>query len=256
MQAAREAARRIQCTNNLKQVGLGLHNHHDTRGDLPPIWTTNSSKRYSWMVHLFPYLEQTNLYDAIDPTGAAIYTTTATTGGAVIENLVCPSSIINSHNAAGFAKSNYLGNQGWNNNTSNNDYGGAFANTGPINFASVTDGLSNTIFAGEVDGDEDESQNAFPVWIGPSANSSTARRSVVRRFCHGCPINRDCTASGDCNAAIFSSRHPTGALHLFGDGSVHFITETIEMGSNTSATPNGTYGKLMVRNDGGVVGDY
>ena len=84
VQAAREAARRSSCQNNNKQLGLGLHNHHDTRKAFPVAssigWVANSgwtnhnpvagstavtSSGYSWMTHILPYIEQSNLYNAI-----------------------------------------------------------------------------------------------------------------------------------------------------------------------------------------------
>ncbi|MGL6196239.1 MAG: DUF1559 domain-containing protein, partial [Thermoguttaceae bacterium] len=61
VQAAREAARRMQCTNNFKQMGLAVHNFHDAHGVLPPA--AISSGRASLFVLIFPYLEQTALYD-------------------------------------------------------------------------------------------------------------------------------------------------------------------------------------------------
>ena len=69
VQAAREAARRSQCTNNLKQIGLALHNYHDTYGCFPPavIIDENGTPRYSWRVAILPFLEQGALYDAYDP---------------------------------------------------------------------------------------------------------------------------------------------------------------------------------------------
>ena len=84
VQAAREAARRSSCQNNNKQLGLGLHNHHDTRKAFPVAssigWVANSgwtnhnpvagstavtTSGYSWMTHILPYIEQSNLYNAI-----------------------------------------------------------------------------------------------------------------------------------------------------------------------------------------------
>ena len=69
VQAAREAARRMQCTNQLKQVSLALHTHHDARKNFPP-GNDSLNGRYSGgtvgtIVHLFPYMEQNALYDAI-----------------------------------------------------------------------------------------------------------------------------------------------------------------------------------------------
>ena len=84
VQAAREAARRSSCQNNNKQLGLGLHNHHDTRKAFPVAssigWVANSgwtnhnpvagstavtTSGYSWLTHILPYIEQSNLYNAI-----------------------------------------------------------------------------------------------------------------------------------------------------------------------------------------------
>src|SRR5882757_10042989 len=68
VQAAREAARRIQCTNNMKQLGLAVHNYADIHGILPsqvggvPVWFANSDYRTSWMVQILPMMEQGNLF--------------------------------------------------------------------------------------------------------------------------------------------------------------------------------------------------
>lgn len=73
VQAAREAARRMQCTNNLKQIGLGLHMHHDTFNTFPAGGVTNGTccgtqSGITWTISILPYLEQTNLYNLYDQT--------------------------------------------------------------------------------------------------------------------------------------------------------------------------------------------
>jgi len=72
VQSARESARRMQCGNNLKQIGLGIHNYHDTFNNFPinslpnspaPNWNDNSGfKHWSWMSRILPFIEQQNLY--------------------------------------------------------------------------------------------------------------------------------------------------------------------------------------------------
>jgi len=67
VQAAREAARRMQCSNNEKQMGLALHNYHDGYGALPPLYTVDDEGKplHSWRVLILPYIEQSALYDQI-----------------------------------------------------------------------------------------------------------------------------------------------------------------------------------------------
>src|SRR5262245_26276448 len=74
IQSAREAARRTQCVNNLKQIGIALHNHHDTKGALPwgsylidPPWGREvpRNERTTWIVKIMPYMEEQSLYDQI-----------------------------------------------------------------------------------------------------------------------------------------------------------------------------------------------
>jgi len=80
VQAAREAARRAQCANNMKQLGIALHNYHDTVGSFPTsFWRTQNGpggasttpdwpglNRNSWMAMILPYMEQNNVYSAIN----------------------------------------------------------------------------------------------------------------------------------------------------------------------------------------------
>lgn len=85
VQKIREAARRMQCSNNLKQIGLALHNYHDTNGQFPPggvmgwgsgnvpDWGDWGSDHGTWMVYSLPYIEQDNLYRQINPRPTSYY---------------------------------------------------------------------------------------------------------------------------------------------------------------------------------------
>lgn len=85
VQAAREAARRMQCTNHLKQIGLGVHNFHDTRLGLTPMGlgsvTSVASKRASFWVLILPYIEQTAMYDKLAAKDTTIGSTSYVTAG-------------------------------------------------------------------------------------------------------------------------------------------------------------------------------
>jgi prepilin-type N-terminal cleavage/methylation domain-containing protein/prepilin-type processing-associated H-X9-DG protein len=63
VQAAREAARRMQCSNNCKQLGLGLHGFHTAQGKFPPSITDFSTNNVGWQVLVLPFIEQANIYD-------------------------------------------------------------------------------------------------------------------------------------------------------------------------------------------------
>jgi len=95
VQQAREAARRNSCANNLKQIGLALHNHHDTHQQFPLGFVANAKNdsTYGWATYILPFIEQDNIYENIgDPT--APIDSAVTKGGAIIESFLCPSSIL------------------------------------------------------------------------------------------------------------------------------------------------------------------
>ncbi len=71
VQQARESARRTQCKNNLKQVGLALHNFHDVYDNFPPGMLDDDGKNYSWRTYLLPYIDQAPAYQAIVGVGAS-----------------------------------------------------------------------------------------------------------------------------------------------------------------------------------------
>ena len=100
-QAAREAARRIQCVNNLKQIGLGLHSYHQVNGQLPggSTFTLGSSSAGSptWAVSIFPHLELQKSYDAMDLTKPMSDSTNARVATTVIPLFACPTDPQASH---------------------------------------------------------------------------------------------------------------------------------------------------------------
>jgi prepilin-type N-terminal cleavage/methylation domain-containing protein len=85
VQAAREAARRSQCSNNLKQIGLAVHNFHDARNGLPPM--VAGERRASFWVYVLPYLEQQNAYDLLNGGNAAANTSLGIDMGTNWDNL-------------------------------------------------------------------------------------------------------------------------------------------------------------------------
>ena len=165
VQKVREAANRIKCSNNLKQLGLAVHNHHDTTGSLPPMsapcadpsiptcftpdTTPFGRHNYTMFQFLLPYVEQDNIYRQLSPTLYA--------GGhymRVIPTFLCPSdpSIRNGMNLTsnGSARNWAAGCYGGNNYV----FGDPTNSTrtyslGPVTLATVTDGLSNTVFFAE-----------------------------------------------------------------------------------------------------------
>lgn len=259
VQQAREAARRNSCANNLKQVGLALHNHHDTHGKFPPgyIATTTANSTYGWATYILPYIEQDNIYEAIG-NPRSILDSGVTKGGAIIEAYQCPSSTLADKQADGFARSNYVGNGGYVISASSGDNGGFFGESSEFKFRDMVDGTSNTIMVGETEGHGDRADVGFPVWAGTRSTTTTGtngRLATIKIGNQNKPINTLLSNTG-ADRPAFSSRHPGGAQFVYADGSTHFLSETIEVGTNDAPVNYGVYLKLLVRNDGQVVGEY
>ncbi len=158
VQQAREAARRMQCTNNMKQLVLATHNYHDTFGTLPPFGMGGTvTYDYSPHVMLLPFFEQQARYDILAATGFNIEPWDSSPAwDGVIDALVCPSDA-NNISPDGIATTNYCFSEG----DRLMEYYNSAANTRsafPVHrshqsakaaFRDVTDGLSNTIVMSE-----------------------------------------------------------------------------------------------------------
>lgn len=187
VQAAREAARRMSCSNNLKQIGLALHMYHDTNKVLPPahfLAAPATQRPASWLVRILPYLEQSAAYDGSTFSGNDWASRSDGTNlnwalfhGLEVPAFNCPSSPLpttrtdaaSSTTVALGAPANlemqvpcYVGvagdfnerNSQWNGHHGMSDYNGAIVsidnrNTQAVRFASFTDGTSNTLAVGE-----------------------------------------------------------------------------------------------------------
>jgi prepilin-type N-terminal cleavage/methylation domain-containing protein len=158
VQQAREAARRIQCKNNLKQIGLSVHNYADIFGQVPPGGTllTNVASS-SWSVHgrLLPYLDQATLSNVVDL--SLRWSGQMAIDGLRIPVYVCPSDAkagtIRADTTPKLCATTYGFNHGtwfvWDPATGTGGNGMFYPNA-RISFATVTDGTSNTLLASEV----------------------------------------------------------------------------------------------------------
>ncbi|MEZ6051254.1 MAG: DUF1559 domain-containing protein [Planctomycetaceae bacterium] len=159
VQQAREAARRTHCKNNLKQIGLALHNYHDAQGCFPPLGcypggSAGQWKTFSAQARLLPYLEQANLQDLID--WSIPYDVQGDVTGVRVPTYLCPDEL----NDKAFPDDdifvypiNYAVNMGsWFvfDRTTGKGGDGAFASNLGLKMRNMIDGTSNTLAAAEV----------------------------------------------------------------------------------------------------------
>jgi hypothetical protein len=183
----REPAYRTQCKNNLKQIGLALHNYHDEHGVFPPAFTVdeNGKRLHSWRTLILPYLEQKALYSSIDlskpwddPANRTAYETN-------IETYRCPSADVAPSHAT------YLGLVG-------PDL--FFNSSEPRNIRAITDGTANTLMVVEV------AQHQSVHWMSPQDADEESLLSIGEE-------------------TEFS--HMGGFQAALADGSVRFLSKNI-----------------------------
>ena len=292
VQAAREAARRTQCANNLKQLSLAVHNYHDTFLVFPPQMlniSTNNDRRWGWGAVTLPFAEQSALHDQLRPNGGGQIpvATTLYSGVALLRQKValhsCPSdsasfpinqfhpSVAASNNPDNwYAKSNYVCNQ------QVMKYRAGFEGE-CFRIATVTDGTTNTLLIGERRLNV-PAHIRYPGAIVWGTAQGTGDSANVFHAAH--PINtrsncNDFDADGnDTTRTRFaaSSAHPGGAQFAMTDGSVRFVSQNIPLNpaataramanmgngctAGTDTGPGWVYNNLCARNDGEVVGNF
>ncbi len=281
VQAAREAARSLQCVNNLRQIGIALHNYHDALSILPPGYLaaskfidgeTDTAPGWSWASMILPQLDQAPLYSSLNvnlPVQAAANTTATRT---ILSTFLCPSDQLPAsgtfsvtdglgNTVATVAPSSYAASTGsdaadvalgLNNDGSGN---GLFCRNSRVRIAAITDGTSQTIAIlerawGDTEGTWTGAIAGGFVLRGPlnpcpgSAFATYLAPCLVLAHCHLLNSNAD-TDSGLDDSSSF---HPGGAHALFADGSVHFLRNvTCDAGVNPDGSTRYTPSSLMFR---------
>jgi prepilin-type N-terminal cleavage/methylation domain-containing protein/prepilin-type processing-associated H-X9-DG protein len=284
VQSAREAARRTQCTNNLKQMGVALHNYHDAVLALPPGYVaaskfvdgeTDTSPGWSWAAMTLQQLEQGPLYASINFSLAIQAPANTTATLSTLSFFLCPSDQFQDstfpitdglgNTVATATPSSYAactGNDAADvalgltiNGVSTGLGNGLFYRNSAIRFASITDGLSHTVMLLERAWGDSEG-----TWVGAvpggvilrgllnpcpgSADATYLAPCLVLAHCHMLNTNSDADSGLDDP----SSFHPGGANVLFADGSVHFIkTIANDAGVNPDGSTKYTPSSLVLQ---------
>ncbi|TWT31744.1 DUF1559 domain-containing protein [Blastopirellula retiformator] len=281
VQQAREAARRIQCTNNLKQISLAMHNYHDTFQSLPygqfsvglfPAAVGDVAGEYPygtcWFQCILPFVEQSAMYDAIktDMLTTPSASLDAAVRNTVVNDFVCPSD----PNGGKVGHDGFQGNYLANTNTSNsginsadpNSMSGLFFTKSHIQFRDVVDGVSNTLMIGEcLQGSPDlptatTYDTTANYWnaVGAETTFNAGSRGLFVSDYNASASRCVSTPSKPCVYLsaylawfVMRSEHPGGIMTSRADGSVSFLQENI---SNT------TLMDLANRRDGNVIDQF
>ena len=249
---AQQDARRDACKNNLKQIGLAMHNYHDTHKCFPPGWTghhpyAGDDGRYGWAMFLTPSLGQASVYSQINfrdqQPRQAFVTQTA------IPVFRCPSDTMEARNPlrGNFGTSNYSANFGtvapprWLDASLSSHWPGQAPT--PIKtdgicwwnsncrIRDITGGSAYTLNVGER-----SVASAAGIWMGVRGNNFES------------DLVTDCSPGHEINSGVasFSSAHKAGAHFLLCDGSVRFLNENIDSGNGGNGQP-GTFQRLGSR---------
>ncbi len=278
VQKVREAAARVQCRNNLKQIGLAMHSYHDANQSLPPGYratgtytdgSTDTAPGWGWGAYLLPYIEQDNLYRQINfnlpvQNAPAVAQT-------VIKVYLCPSDIYPSGpftlpDAFGntllmAAPCSYAACAGGDESETDAPVGmGVFYRNSRTRFTDITDGTSSTILAGDR-----AWSNANGTWAGvvpgavcrrgqqnPNPGNQAAWGPAPDLVLAHSHLN-NATTDTDGGLDDFSSRHTGGSNILFADGHVSFVRSVPGDNPDGSFTPDSIAFQALGTRAGGEV---
>jgi type II secretory pathway pseudopilin PulG len=273
MMQVREVARRSQCQNNLKMIGLALHNYHDVYSLLPPgfvvrNWETSAQQGFGWQVSILPYIDQAPAFNLIRPDGGGLGDAVQDQArqGAMMTRVSeyrCPADITPDKNEfrKGWPTSNYSGNAGYEpfprlasdvvsqywpgklpsprNGLHLGQRTGLFAVNSAVGFRRITDGTSRTLMVGERG-----MMSYSGIWVGVTAASN--ENDQLTDVSHLSRPNRSTRG--------FSSYHPNSFHALMCDGAVRRIDAAIDSQPNDDPKkPLGVLQRLGGINDGQVV---
>jgi prepilin-type N-terminal cleavage/methylation domain-containing protein/prepilin-type processing-associated H-X9-DG protein len=264
VQAAREAARRMQCTNHLRQLSISLHNFHDTNLSFPKQTSPGGNTGVSWLCLVLPYLEQKSLAEQVQPTLASYASgqnANRVLGRYKVPGLYCPSYIeqrsgSNIDDITGFGNAyttHYVGNMGPISTTTTTTGGGYAANPSTqgllacdgilpfhptvisanppnpegVRLSMVTDGTSNTLMVFEVAWKGLElSPGSYRSWIrGISWNGDSTGAKNVQNAMNTVRYN----GGSNYNSVSLGSNHPGGCNAGMADGSLRFLSKNIDL---------------------------
>jgi prepilin-type N-terminal cleavage/methylation domain-containing protein/prepilin-type processing-associated H-X9-DG protein len=228
VQAARGAARRVECLNNMMQLSIGLQNYESSFESLPPgvvnptgpIANRPEGYHYGWLAQVLPFLEEKNIFDHLNFQVGVYNASNLTARGVPIQLFLCPSDF-NALPAPGPAPSNYAGNYSSIETPIATTNDGLFFLNSRIRTEEIPDGASNTVAFAE--------KRLDPGDLGWASGTRATLRNA------GWPFNTPAhaTKANPDPVGGFGSLHPGGFNAAFADGSVKFLRGRV----GTSASP-------------------
>ena len=239
MQAAREAARRATCLNNMAQMGLAVYNYEMAFEVLPPgvvnpdgpIQNVPEKYHVGWMVQILPYIEETVAFERFDFHGGAYSQESAQVRAHVSETYLCPSSdwssIVNP-NKSRLIPSHYAGcHHDVEAPIDVDNHGTLFLNS-HVRYRDITDGTTKTILVGEKPIDPDDLG-----WVSGTRSTLRNGGSFIERNSRWVVAEAlpgpETEPADPQKVGGFGSVHPGGANFLFAAGSTRFLPESIDL---------------------------